>query len=276
MSRKSLGNDPNGCDVEMEGIRYFKTGCTAVRSQQGLHSRKGFFTLIELLVVVAIIAILAGLLLPALNAARNKAKSIKCSSNLKQFGNTEMLYENDYYHKIPTLMRWLRNNGTDDTARRVWAGNPIYRSYFRLPDIDSGQNYPFNLRCPVAPYSSVYQGNITDLYYSYGRIIRPAELTYSDRWILEGYFPHIKQPSSRVLIADNSGWCTLKTRINYAYWKTNYSLYEGKFLNALGVVTYFNWLRYPHQDKSNILFFDGHVGNAGKIPEFDKWVSDAE
>jgi len=64
-------------------------------------TEKRNFTMIELLVVIAVITILAGLLLPALKNAKDRARQILCSSNLKQIGTATLCYTNDKNDFLP-------------------------------------------------------------------------------------------------------------------------------------------------------------------------------
>ncbi|OQA84999.1 MAG: putative major pilin subunit [Lentisphaerae bacterium ADurb.Bin242] len=113
------------------------------------HGEKKLFTLIELLIVIAIIAILAAMLLPALNKVREKAKTVSCGSNLKQFGTVSNLYLNDYND-------WVMPS---QVMGRQWLSNDVF-SYgtYGIKILFSGANvYKTNGKaatCPANPARS--------------------------------------------------------------------------------------------------------------------------
>jgi prepilin-type N-terminal cleavage/methylation domain-containing protein/prepilin-type processing-associated H-X9-DG protein len=66
-------------------------------------SRKHGFTLVELLVVMGIISVLIAMLLPALNKARDSAKTVQCASNMRQIGLAFIMYANDNHSYLPAF-----------------------------------------------------------------------------------------------------------------------------------------------------------------------------
>jgi prepilin-type N-terminal cleavage/methylation domain-containing protein len=110
--------------------------------------RKSPFTLIELLVVVAIIAILAAMLLPALSRARFKARKIVCGNNFHQWGVSQLMYTNDFDGAFP---QFPINRGS--IGLNVWGLSkdfiPYMVDHYGIPNTDEF------LFCPLVQYEDL-------------------------------------------------------------------------------------------------------------------------
>jgi prepilin-type N-terminal cleavage/methylation domain-containing protein/prepilin-type processing-associated H-X9-DG protein len=135
------------------------------------HAERGF-TLIELLVVIAIIAILMGILMPALRKVKEVARETACKSNLKNVGMAVQMYLDDFDRKIPDTRSanhhlWFENDGV--TYRKPTNGDAYWGIFYK--DYIGGQTKIFG--CPS--FQSMVGGR---LIYSYSGSNKARDSNY--------------------------------------------------------------------------------------------------